>query len=121
MCEPDCPPVKYAFKGNCVDCPSPCLTCLNEEMCTSCFGNAILSPQYKCEQTCGINEFRNTSGTCSKCPSTCNSCADYESCTNCIAGFINYKGKCLGECPLGTIKVKGNCYAVVNCPNGWFQ
>lgn len=121
MCEPDCPPSQYVLKENCVDCPSSCLTCINDKMCSSCYGNSILSPQYKCELSCAKNEFRTSLGECAKCPITCGNCMDSNTCVGCINGYVLYQGKCISECPPGTLKNKGNCYAIVQCTSGWFQ
>ena len=111
-CYGQCKPGYYLNKTECVNCPTECLSCMNETHCITCqddrFGSRCQYPCRGCETTCDkdtgctglcstgyfLNEYhallssssRLAVTVCEECPEGCTSCKTTSECDECQDG-----------------------------------
>lgn len=97
----------------CLQCPSACLSCLNDTYCTACLsGRTYLYPKTNnCITDCPLGYYGNsTSAICNSCSSKCLTCAySANNCLSCSSGFYLVRLSvssydCLSSCPSGYYK-----------------
>jgi hypothetical protein len=73
----------YHLKNNlCESCPSNCITCISQTLCTGCQSGYTLVNSTKQSQ-------------CLQCSSPCLTCQNFQSyCTSCISGYTKIGWKC---------------------------
>jgi proprotein convertase subtilisin/kexin type 5 len=110
-CQKTCPQGTYINSGICETCPYPCLTCLNQVVCMSCFGGFLNYLNATCiaGPTCP-NEMYNLDGVAcikaSDCP------ANYFKDTQALT--------CTSKCNLGKYTYVGNSSCLNLCPSDYF-
>ncbi len=103
-CIEKCNATSYRSGKTCVNCPTNCTTCSNENLCESCFDNFSiieipnvkkpLNPLYLCFPTCLPNQYRDLEDhLCYNCDEFCLKCIDKRTCEICEGNksFIDFK------------------------------
>jgi hypothetical protein len=101
---------------NCVNCQSPCATCVNTSTtCLSCVSERYLMV-HACNATCPDTYYINLAeGVCSQCVSPCLTCSSESVCLSCVPGQYFYQNKCSTTCPSGSYASStSNCTACVS-------
>ena len=102
----------------CLQCPSSCLSCLNDTYCTACpAGRTYLYPvTHNCITNCPLGYFGNsTSALCLACDPKCLTCTLASTgCLSCANGFYLVRLSvtsydCLASCPSGYFKESQRC------------
>lgn len=86
----------------CVECQTPCLTCLNSISCLTCVQGTYLYQQ-RCLSVCPDGYFANNMRrTCDVCIKPCLTCLSNLQCLSCIYGFYdNNTHSCVLKCSYG--------------------
>ncbi len=92
-CSQTCPTGFYSELSpiaQCKRCPTNCLTCVSEDVCTACATSFVLS-NGQCTVKCPKSRFysRLING-CPSCSSNCLDCNSTAQCHNCIDGYYLY-------------------------------
>ncbi|KAL4505023.1 hypothetical protein ABPG73_021870 [Tetrahymena malaccensis] len=107
-------PIEYSpnqTTNECSKCHQNCTTCQypnDENQCTSCKDNLLLSGS-KCVQQCPDKTYQDKNEKkCQPCHSTCLKCYGnlQNQCQKCVDGYFFYKGQCLKQCPKNTYSMK---------------
>ena len=76
--------------GQCLPCPSLCVTCTKHVYCSSCVSRAVLiNSSCLCSSGYFIDVLK-----CTACPPQCKTCAKASICTSCSTGYKLYSGVC---------------------------
>ncbi|KAM3135859.1 hypothetical protein pb186bvf_011988 [Paramecium bursaria] len=109
FCIDNCPDGLYASSGNCVACPSICLTCLAANNC----------------QTCAEGYYLNTVNNLSQCQTTCNTRLEDVTSMNCVDEClptqVKYNNQCLQSCPTQPPLLQYQLECVIDCPKGSYR
>lgn len=96
---------QYRSGVSCVNCVSPCNTCISASYCTACQkdsnGAQLLLYDGTCYTSCPDGSYREGI-ICKKCSSKCTSCegsADY--CYSCATNYKLWGNSCVDTCPIG--------------------
>ena len=99
------------------DCPSGCAECSTDGTCYACI-QPSMTPFLSvidgaCEAICPQGTFLSGS-RCLKCHSECTTCHGLDQCASCFgdAAKVFVDGRCLSECPLGTVETIRSSEAV---------
>lgn len=81
MCYSSCPTGSYYSAATCIECISPCFSCVNQNSCLSCVSGYYLYMS-QCVLECPSTYFNNSNtNTCDPCEINCNECVDSSQCT----------------------------------------
>jgi hypothetical protein len=96
---------QYRSGVTCINCVSPCNTCISANYCTACQKNSagaqLLLYDGVCYTICPAGSYREGI-ICQKCSSKCTSCegsADY--CYSCATNYKLWGNSCVDTCPIG--------------------
>lgn len=104
-CVSACPSSTYlnSSLSSCIDCPTSCLTCINDTYCNNCTANYYLYLR-TCVTDCPDTYYPITANqTCNRCTQPCINCVNLTYCKSCISGYNLYLGNCITACPSGYI------------------
>ena len=106
---------QYQLGTQCLNCTSPCNTCVSSAYCTSCILNSdgvqLLLYDGECYLNCPTSTYKD-SIQCKACDSVCKDCSgSAKKCTSCPTGKKLYQDTCYSSCPVGiTVEINEVCY-----------
>ncbi|KAL4512338.1 hypothetical protein ABPG72_005340 [Tetrahymena utriculariae] len=94
-CILDCQNGQYydSIKGQCIECPIKCKTCVNKDICSNCEKGFYIDQNNQCSQ----------------CSANCTSCSiNSENCFSCKSGYQLISNQCKLSCDHSCLKCSGN-------------
>ena len=103
----------FFYIGKCINCPTGCSKCTDENVCTQCYcpwvlrkgiclsnDDLILDPENCDKNICSDGYYLVSHYKCSKCRSECKKCISYDYCTECACLYTLINHQCFR--PVGT-------------------